>query len=121
MLEFFKARVVEQKRIETARIPYRNKYFTTDCYYDSHAKTIQRMESEKISEIDDSEPFPKVITEQNFPFRGKSMVLRLQYILKPHEGSWLISEVLHPCFLCQGKGDVNCPQCKGKRWYSSKE
>ncbi|SRR6266540_3333459 len=116
MREFFRARIIEEQRHQATRAPFRRKFFADDCRYDSHADTLRRMESEKIVSIDDRETDPKVITDQTFQYSGVTRRIRLRYHLQLLNDDWLIREVQSACLVCEGRGDTNCPYCKGKQW-----
>jgi hypothetical protein len=118
MTTFFRARTSEEEEYQKRRAPFRAKFFAQNCRFDSHADTLQRMESEKIVSIDTDKSDPKVITEQIFHYSAGVKTIRHRYHLRLLNGAWLIENVQTPCFICEGKGDNSCPGCKGKLWRS---
>jgi hypothetical protein len=116
MREFFRARIAEEQRHQTSRAPYRQRFFADDCRYDSHAGTLERMESERIVRIEEGESDSNAITEQLFHYSGGIRRIRLRYYLQFLNDNWLIRRVDRGCLVCEGRGDSNCPYCKGKQW-----
>jgi hypothetical protein len=117
MDELFRARMDEEKRILANRAPYRQKFFTPDCSWDSRAFTLEMIETERIisSEVSDLEA--AVITEYKASVLPPSArINRRRYHLKASDGSWVISHVEHECMLCHGQGDNSCIGCKGMHW-----
>src|ERR1035437_7746859 len=121
MHEFFLTRIVEEKTHQANRSPFRRKYFAENCRYDSRADTLRRMESERIVVIDDGESDSRVTTEQTFHYSGGIRKIRLRYHLQLLNGDWLIRDVQSACLVCEGRGDSNCPYCKGKQWLDTEQ
>ena len=119
MREFFRARIVEEQKVQSNRLPFRRKFFAEECRYDSHAHTLQRMESERIVNVDEEKTDSKVITEQRFHYSGGEKTIRLRYHLRAVGEDWVIRNVQTGCFVCEGRGDSNCPYCKGKQWLNA--
>lgn len=119
MREFLRARIIEEQRYQANRAPYRRKFFHDDCVYDSHAHTLSRMESEEVESVDTKESDAHVVTTQTVCYSGGTKTMRLRYHLQPQNDNWLIREVQTACFVCDGLGDENCPNCKGKQWLSA--
>lgn len=116
MSEFFRARMVEEKRHQASRLPFRSKYFAEDCRYDSHAGALKRMESERITNVSETDSGCMVDTEQTLCYSGGTKTMRLRYHLQLMSDGWLIRTVHTACFVCGGLGDSTCPYCKGKQW-----
>ena len=116
MLEFFRARIVEEQQHQANRASFRRKYFAEDCRHDSHADTLRRMESEKIVTTDGRDSETRVITEQTVQHKGQIRRMRFRYHLQPLNDDWLIHTVQTGCLVCEGRGDKNCPYCKGRLW-----
>ena len=87
MKRFFAARTAEIKRELECRAPFRKKFFTDDCYWDSRRGAVERSEAEVIVEVSTSITGPRVITREIDPFP------RLRYMLIPSNESWLIQRV----------------------------
>lgn len=117
MQELFAARIAEEKQILASRIPYRQKFFTSDCDWDSHAGVLKVIETEAIVSIEGSDSEPIVITSFNWLLPSvKFQEHRRRYHLKAAGDSWLIWLVQDECLMCHGKGDGSCLSCKGKHW-----
>jgi hypothetical protein len=119
MHDFFRSRIIEEQRFQASRLPFRKKFFADECRFDSHADTLQRMESEKIVNVDEGETESKVVTEQNFHYLGHKKTIRLRYHLRAMSDDWLIQKVQTACFVCGGRRDANCPCCRGKQWLNA--
>ena len=117
MRELLDARIAEEKAILANRAPYRKKFFTSDCLWDSRRFTLEMNESERIVNVDDSGPQPTVITEYTASVSPPSArINRRRYQLKTNADSFLICRVESECSLCRGRGDADCIGCKGKHW-----
>jgi len=119
MREYFRAKIIDEQEHQANRLPFRRKFFTDDCRYDSHAETLQRMESEKVVSVEETTADSKVITEQIFDYLGKKKTIRLRYHLQVANDDWLIRKVQAACYICEGRGDSSCPHCEGKLWLGS--
>jgi hypothetical protein len=119
MIEFFRDRLLEEQRYQRSRLPFRKRFFSDDCWYDSRADTLRRLESEKIVSIDEKKPDSAVITEQTLFDAGGVRTMRFRYHLQAVNEGWVIREVLIACVVCGGQGDANCPYCKGRHWINS--
>lgn len=122
MQAFFSARVDEETRTLASRAPYRQKYFSSECRWDSRAGTLEMMNSERIVSADGSDLEARVITTYDAPFHTSgAKTHRLRYHLKAISGNWLIWLVESECPACNGQGDEGCIYCKGKHWISGKK
>jgi hypothetical protein len=118
MLEYFRAKIADEQRYQEIRVPFRRKFFTNDCGYDSHAHTLRRLESEKVISVEKMGSCVEVITEQILHYSGGEQSVRLKYRLTNHGDGWLIAIVQTACFACGGTGDSSCAVCKGEKWLS---
>jgi hypothetical protein len=117
MRDFFCARIVEEQRYQASRLPFRQKFFSSDCWWDSRGGTLEMMESERIVSTDGSDLEAMVITAYNIPFFASgAKTHRRRYHLKATGGNWLIWLVENECPACNGQGDESCIYCKGKHW-----
>jgi hypothetical protein len=116
MRDLFRAKIADERDYQASRLPFRRKFFSADCRYDSRRGTLSRLESETIISVEERESRPRVITEQTFPFHGTPRRIRLRYHLDILQDDWVIREVESACFGCEGRGDMECPYCRGKRW-----
>jgi redox-regulated HSP33 family molecular chaperone len=116
MRDFFRSRIAEEEKYQKNREPFRREFFTEDCRFDSHADTLRRMQSEKVLSIEEGEGHCKVITEQTVNYKGSCRKMRLRYTLQHLSDRWLIQNVKTACLVCEGRGDKDCPFCKGNPW-----
>src|SRR3974390_1087760 len=115
MREFLAARISEEKQVLANRVPYRKRFFVTDCKWDSRARTLEMIESEHVVIIDESAGHAKVITAYKNPFSKLGVqTFRRRYHLTTSGERWQIQLVENECFLCKGNGDATCHYCKGK-------
>jgi len=115
MREFLRARTVEIKRELEKRAPFRQRYFTDDCFWDSRKGVLERNEAETIISLASSGNKVEVITQQPDPFP------RLRYLLQNLGQSWLIRCVEMECSYCREvSGNVNCVFCNGTGWLGDK-
>ena len=119
--EFFRARIVEERRIQESRAPFRRKFFTDNCRWDSRSGTLEMMQSEEVVSVEATESEPKIITAYNIPYAGGFRRNRLRYHLRPVKDAWLIRFVERECPACAGHGDDTCAYCKGKHWLSTEK
>jgi hypothetical protein len=115
MREFFRERTADiQKELER-RKPFRDRYFTSDCRYDSRVGNVERSQSETIENASQDGVTALVVTRQD------SIVGRLRYHLRQADQRWLIEGVNMECTLCKGTNS-ECVFCHGTGWReSSKE
>ena len=117
MRKLFAVRAAEEKQILASRTPYRQKFFTSDCDWDSRAGMLKMIETEAIVSIEGSDSEPIVITSSDrLLSSAKFQAHRRRYHLKAAGDSWLIWLVQEECLMCHGKGDGSCLLCKGKHW-----
>jgi len=120
MQDLFQTRIAEQKEILANRAPYRQKFFTPDCRWDSRVGTLEMMETERIVSSDGSDMKATVITAYNVPFYASGpQTHRRRYHIKAVGDNWLVWLVENECLACRGEGDENCINCKGQHWLSS--
>ena len=113
---FFRERLTQEEEYQKVRLPFRRRFFTEECRFDSRADTLARFQSEKIIQIDEEESVSRVVTDQIFYYMGKSKTIRMRYHLRRADTRWLIEKVQTACPLCEGPGDSNCLFCKGEQW-----
>lgn len=116
MEAFFRARIADEEAYQQQRAPFRGRFFTKDCRYDSHADTIGRLRSEKIVAIEETAGAMRVVTQQKAFLSKKVRTMRTRYSLVPTDTSWLIRKVETSCPLCDAPGSIDCPYCKGTQW-----
>ena len=117
MYGLFLARIAEEKHILASRAPYRQKYFATDCQWDSRVGTLEMIETEAIVGVEESDLEVTVITAYKIPFIVTGVQThRRRYHLKAVAERWLIQRVEKECPACRGQGDENCLYCKGRHW-----
>jgi hypothetical protein len=119
MREYLAAKVAEAKREVEAHLPFQQKFFTKDCFFDSRARTVEFHQSEKVDSTTNSETEATVITHMTAYF---VLNHHLRYHLKPNEETWLIERVELECgrCLCRKSVDPKCPTCGGTGWTDRK-
>jgi hypothetical protein len=118
MRQYFDERIVEEKREQASRAPFRQKFHTDDCRWDSRAGTLETIQSEKILNVSilNTKAEAEVITTRNSSILPNG-VHQLRYHLQSNGDSWLIQSVDLWCFSCRGeKGNENCMFCHGTGW-----
>ena len=119
MHELFNARIIEEKQILVNRASYRQRYFSSDCYWDSRTGTLEMIETEQILSIQGTDSEVAVITEYKVPYYiSGARSYRHRYHLKLAGNNWLIWLVENECLACHGQGDESCIYCEGKHWTS---
>jgi hypothetical protein len=115
MREFLSAGIELTKRELEMRVPYRNRFYSDDCHFDSRKFTLAFAQSERIVEIQKDAADVRVICRKvaETPRRAAEMLLR--YHLHPFNTEWRIHKVDVACMGCIGK-DPNCPLCGGNYW-----
>jgi len=115
MRQYFRARTADIQRELSSRGPFRQKFFTDDCVWDSHKTMTKRSESEEILSVSGSGTTVEVITRNFLP------VGKLCYHLRPTGETWLIQRVEPECLACHGTGSTSngigtCIVCGGEGW-----
>jgi hypothetical protein len=111
MREFFRARTVDLREELERRAPFRERFFTPECAWDSREGAIERSESEEIVSILSSEAAAQVVTREEDPFPA------LRYHLEASGDAWIIRAVEVACLACAGKpGNAECIFCGGTGW-----
>jgi len=115
MRQYFDERIAEEKREQASRAPFRRKFHTEDCYWDSRAGTLETIQSERVLRAWNSDTTAEVITSRESP--GLEDVHQLRYHLQRSLDSWLIQSVDLWCMSCCGEaGTENCIFCHGTGW-----
>ena len=114
MREFFSARSRQIRSELEARAPFRERFFSRDCIWDSHSGAVENSESEKILTWSNSGARAEVVTKPADPHP------RLRYHLSSEGQRWLIEHVELECLVCrQSSPNPNCPVCKGSGWHGA--
>jgi len=117
MRQYFEERAAEEKREQASRAPFRRKFHTADCYWDSRAGTLEMIQTEKVLRFVVSDTTAQVVTTRHSPSREIS-VHQLRYHLRGVQDGWLIETVDVWCHSCQGKpGKDDCFLCHGSGWH----
>ena len=115
--DLFSASLAEEKKMLASRSPYRQKFFSSDCRWDSRAGALEMIETERIVGIDESDLEARVITAYDVTFYASGVkTCRRRYHLKAIGDNWLIWLVENECPACNGQGNQSCIYCKGKHW-----
>lgn len=107
------------------RLPYRRKYFTEECSWESRRGAVEASRAEQILAVSqhaeealvvtsgDTVKIPSGETTKEVPFQRR-------YRLRPSGETWLIHKVEVMCLACKGTGKTpaghTCPLCKGHLW-----
>jgi len=120
MRHYFDEQVIEEKREQVSRAPFRRKFYADGCYFDSRAGSVELIQSEKVLMVSSSETKAEVITARESPFIPNSLH-QLRYHLQVNDDGWQIREVDMWCPACHGeKGKDNCIFCHGTGWRERK-
>ena len=119
--QYFEERVVEEKREQASRAPFRQKFHTDDCRWDSRAGTLEMIQSEKILSLSSSDTTAEVITSREAPSRPIDGLHQLRYNLQRTGDRWLIKSVDVWCYSCHGVAShTDCIFCQGTGWLDGK-
>jgi hypothetical protein len=114
MQDYFVARLLEQQRQDASYAPFRQRFHTPDCFWDSRFGVLEMMQSEQVLSTSISGSGAEVITTRKALTQALD---RLRYHLLSTGTSWLIQSVDFECFMCLGKtDDKDCPFCHGTGW-----
>jgi hypothetical protein len=120
MRQYFEERIAEEKREQASRAPFRRKFHTEDCRWDSRAGTLEMIETEKVLKVTESDMVAEVITARSSPNLPDSLH-QLRYQLQGSPDGWLIRLVDLGCSLCKGEiGNTSCFFCHGTGWFDGK-
>ena len=107
--------VFYQAELELLR-PIRQRFFSTDCAYDSRQGMVEHSNAERILSVSqaDGETLLETTGKHN------SEKLPLRYHLRPSGDSWRIHQVEMqcPCRSAGGTPSHDCRFCGGKGWRS---
>jgi hypothetical protein len=84
MKRYFKARTEEFEREREARLPFRERFYTTECEVDSRALDVRRSEAEVIVELDSAGDEARVVTRNMQPLPP------CRYTLVKNQETWMI-------------------------------
>lgn len=117
MQQYFEDHTLEERREQAARSPFRRKYYTDDCYWESCAGTLEMIQTEKVLKASASDATAEVITTRHIP-----SVHQLRYHLDRNGDGWLIRSVDVWCLSCHGEAGVReCIFCHGTGWTDDRE
>ena len=118
MRRYFEARVADAEREMKDRMPFRGKFFTVDCVFDSRIRTLEILRSEEIENVDSVSS--TVITFSKNSFKASaSERQKKRYHLVAVDNNWLIRMVEIECPACSSSSNEGCRLCKGTRWIGS--
>jgi hypothetical protein len=116
MSEFFSMRTNIVRRELRDRLTFRQTFFSNCCLWDGRRRSVERSESEVITEISATDNEAVVITREVEPFP------RLRYHLQAEGTRWRIWSVEVECARCLRAGAHDrCPLCRGTSWISSQD
>ena len=120
MRQYFDERIAEEKREQASRAPFRRKFHTDDCFFDSRAGTLEMIQSEKVLKVSASDSTADVITTRHSPTLSDS-VHQLRYHLQSGQDGWLIQSVDVWCHSCRGEAKDDCIFCHGTGWFDGRK
>jgi hypothetical protein len=110
MQNCFQERTAALKRCLKIHQVFRQRFYASECTFDSRAGTVERSEAETIVDISPSDIGIGVVTTGYH-------INRSRYHLKSSGEGWLIHEVDMECNHCGKVGVVRgCPFCGGSGW-----
>lgn len=108
---YFQARTDEIEREETLRRPFRQKYFSEHCIWESRPNAVEYSKSEKIASTENVNGQEIAITQ-----RAEGLP-KLRYTLQQTQDGWIIQKIQPSCANCDGvAGHGNCEICNGNGW-----
>jgi hypothetical protein len=121
MREFLRERVAEERREQASRAPFRQKYYSDDCFWESRVGVLEKYESETLVSTSCSGDEALAITTSEYPSVSKDFrYAKLRYHLEAAEGQWKIRSLDFACRYCKGEpGCSACIFCNGQGWISS--
>ena len=118
MSQYLDERVAEEKREQASRAPFRQKFHTNDCRWDSRAGTLEMIQSERVLRVASSGTTAEAITIRHSPSLADSDH-QLRYHLQGSHDGWLIRSVDVWCHSCRGEaGKEDCIFCHGTGWFN---
>ena len=121
MRQYLDERITEERREQASRAPFRRKFHTDDCRWDSRAGTLEMIQSERILNVSNSGATAEVITTRDCS-RLINGVHQLRYHLQRGGEGWLIQSVDLWCHACHGvRGQESCIFCHGTGWLDRKK
>lgn len=108
---YFQARTQELQREVAARRPFRQKYFSELCIWESMPNAVEYSKSEEVISIQNVNGQAIAVTQraQGLP--------KLRYTLQRTGDAWLILKVQPSCAKCDGvPGETDCEICNGSGW-----
>ncbi len=111
MREFFEARSALLELQVDARAPFRGKFYTPNCLFDSRQGIVKDSRAETVESVQGHLEGVLVVTTKG------DRSSRQRYQLRPSGESWLIEAVELWCCRCEGGlALVRCPTCGGRGW-----
>jgi hypothetical protein len=121
MRRYLAEHIAEEKRRQAGHAPFRQTFYTDDCYWDSHVGTLELLQSEKVVSVSGPDSMVEVRTTREL-FDRPGTFYDLRYDLKRRGDDWLISEVHTQCCSCSGEpGNESCPACHGSGWTNTNQ
>lgn len=118
MQQYFDERIVEEMRERQSRVPFRERFYTADCRWDSRDSSLGMFQPETILKVVTSELTAKVVTARAL----RCDAHQIRYHLQRDGVSWLITSVDLWCRSCGGEeGRIDCKTCRGLGWILGKK
>lgn len=119
MRDYLREHIEAEKRELASRAPFREKFFTGECYFDSRKGTLEAWESEKIASVSSSDTGAIAITELIRKLHSRVLHQKHRYHLQLEGNRWRIQCVDSNCIICKGEAvKITCRFCHGTGWRS---
>jgi len=103
-----------KRRLEIHQV-YRQRFYRSECRFDSRQGVIEKSEGEKIVNVTPTDVGATIVTTGETIYRSR-------YHLNSSAENWLIQEVDMECAFCRGTGlSAGCSKCGGTGWHSWKD
>lgn len=124
MREYFHERTERIRCEMVRRNPFRQKFYTSDCYFDSQQGAVEQSEAEQILGVSNSDDGEVLVVTSGLGTGERRW--RVRYHLRPTGDRWLIRAGELECGICRGTGKKKdgkavCPLCNGRGWMWPKD
>jgi hypothetical protein len=115
MRDYLREHIEDEKRELASREPFRKRFFTDECFFDSRSGTLRMWESEVLLSVSRSDTGATAITK----YEMRTHTHKHRYHLLQGDRGWLIQCVDMGCPFCNEKvQNSSCRFCHGTGWRS---